>query len=109
MVSKPCQARVLPANSPTSSSCRKARVTRDGPAARSAGSPARGCCALGCKWGGPVRGHPLSVLKPLLITDHESLIFESPILESKNRKSQPPAASRQPPACCIIFSGGHEQ
>ena len=37
----PCEARVLPANSPTWCSCRQASVTRDGPA-RQAGRPVRG-------------------------------------------------------------------
>ena len=41
VVQNPCQARVLPANSPTWCSCRKAPVTGDGPA-RQAGRPVRG-------------------------------------------------------------------
>jgi hypothetical protein len=51
LVSKPCQARVLSANSPTASSGRQAR-SRETALRRAAGRP--------------VRGHPLSVLKPVL-------------------------------------------
>jgi len=54
LVSKPCQARVLSANSPTASSGRQA-PSRETPLRRAAGHP--------------VRGHPLSVLKPVLITN----------------------------------------
>src|SRR3954469_5118199 len=45
-VSKPCQARVLPANSPTWSSARKTLVTWDGPAAPS-GAPRSRSPAIG--------------------------------------------------------------
>jgi hypothetical protein len=58
LVSKPCQARVLSAASPTG--CSDENHSNGGRLPRPAGRP--------------VRGHPPSVLKPLLLTNHAATI-----------------------------------
>jgi hypothetical protein len=112
LVSKPCQARVLSANSPTASSGRQARSQETALRRAAAGVPGARFLRAGVE-GRPVRGHPLSVLKPVLVTVSVAVAVFGCRPRESNQPTQPAPiaaavpqiASKAVPGRRVIFIG----